>query len=109
MPAHEDDPKGTEEVIRNAIERGEFGNLKGKGKPLNLNDYFNTPEDIRLAYTLLKNSGYIPDEVQLLNQISEIKRKIPEEKNESQLKELRKQLRDVQLKYDLRMERLNKR
>jgi len=109
MPTHEDDPKGTEEVIRNAIERGEFGNLKGKGKPLNLNDYFNTPEDIRLAYTLLKNSGYIPDEVQLLNQISEIKRKIPEEKNESQLKELRKQLRDVQLKYDLRMERLNKR
>jgi hypothetical protein len=30
MPTHEDDPKGTEEVIRNAIERGEFGNLKGK-------------------------------------------------------------------------------
>lgn len=109
MPTHEDDPKGTEEVIRNAIERGEFGNLKGKGKPLDLNDYFNTPEDIRLGYALLKNAGYIPDEVQLLNQISEIKRKIPEEKNESKLRELRKQLRDVQLKYDLRMERLNKR
>jgi hypothetical protein len=109
MPTHEDDPKGTEGVIRNAIERGEFGNLKGKGKPLDLNDYFNTPEDIRLGYALLKNAGYIPDEVQLLNQISEIKRKIPEEKNESKLKELRKQLRDVQLKYDLRMERLNRR
>jgi hypothetical protein len=76
---------------------------------LDLNDYFNTPEDIRLGYALLKNAGYIPDEVQLLNQISEIKRKIPEEKNESKLRELRKQLRDVQLKYDLRMERLNKR
>jgi Domain of unknown function (DUF1992) len=109
MPTHEDDPKGTDKVIRNAIERGEFGNLKGKGKPLDLNDYFNTPEDIRLGYTLLKNAGYIPDEVQLLNQISEIKRKISEEKNEPKLKVLRKQLRDVQLKYDLRMERLNKR
>ena len=109
MPNHDDDPKGTDEVIRNAIERGEFGNLKGKGKPLDLNDYFNTPEDIRLGYTLLKNAGYIPDEVQLLNQISELKGKISQEKNKSMLKELRKQLRDVQLKYDLRMERLNKR
>mgnify|MGYP003541632059 CR=1 FL=1 len=109
MPTHEDDPKGTDEVIRNAIERGEFGNLKGKGKPLDLNDYFNTPEEIRLGYTLLKNAGYIPDEIQLLNQISELKDKISAEKNESKLKELRKQLRDVQLKYDLRMDRLNKR
>jgi Domain of unknown function (DUF1992) len=109
MPTHDDDPKGTEGAIHNAIQRGEFDNLKGKGKPLDLNEYFDTPEDIRLGYSLLKNAGYVPDEVHLLNQISELKDKISEEKNESKVKELRKQLRDVQLKYDLRMERLNKR
>ena len=66
MPNHSDDPEGTEGAIRSAIERGEFDNLKGKGKPLDLNEYFDTPEDIRLGYTLLKNAGYVPEEVQLL-------------------------------------------
>jgi DNA-binding response OmpR family regulator len=109
MPTLDDNSEGTEDTIRNSIQRGELDNLKGKGKPLDLNDYFNTPEDIRLGYTLLKNAGYIPEEVQLLNQISEIKGKISQEKIESKLKELRKQLRDIQLKYDLQMERMHKR
>jgi DNA-binding response OmpR family regulator len=109
MPTLDDNSEGTEDAIRNSIQRGELDNLKGKGKPLDLNDYFNTPEDIRLGYTLLKNAGYIPEEVQLLNQISEIKGKISQEKIESKLKELRKQLRDIQLKYDLQMERMHKR
>jgi hypothetical protein len=109
MPIHSDDPKGTEGAIRSAIERGEFDNLKGKGKPLDLNEYFDTPEDIRLSYTLLKNAGYVPDEIQLLNQISELKAKIKLEKDEERILELRKLLRDTQLKYDLSIERLSKR
>jgi len=52
MPIQSNDPEGTEGAIRSAIERGEFDNLKGKGKPLDLNESFDTPEDIRLSYTL---------------------------------------------------------
>ncbi len=104
-----DDPKGTEAAIQNAIERGDFNDLRGKGKPLDLNDYFDTPEDIRLGYTLLKNAGYVPEEVQLLNQISELKEKLKNEKNGNDRKTLQKQLIDVQLKYDLRMERFGRR
>ena len=80
-----DDPKGTEAAIQNAIERGDFNDLRGKGKPLDLNDYFDTPEDIRLGYTLLKNAGYVPEEVQLLNQISELKENLIELKKDSAL------------------------
>jgi hypothetical protein len=109
MPEKSDNPKGTEGAIQSAMERGEFNNLKGKGKPLDLNEYFDTPEDIRLGYTLLKNAGYVPEEVQLLNQIEELKIKLKQEKDQDQIQELRKLLRDAQLNYDLRMERLKKR
>jgi DnaJ homologue, subfamily C, member 28, conserved domain len=108
MTTEENKPKGTEEAIRKAIERGEFENLKGKGKPLNLDDYFDTPEDTRIGYSLLKNAGFVPEEVELLNQITEIKARIKETTNESDRKVLYRKLLDVQLKYDLRMERLKK-
>jgi DNA-binding response OmpR family regulator len=109
MSEKSDKPKSTEGVIQSAMERGEFNNLKGKGKPLDLNEYFDTPEEIRISYTLLKNAGYVPEEVQLRNQIEELKSKIKQEMDQNRIQELRKQLRDAQLNYDLRMERLRKR
>jgi len=36
--------KIVEEAIRKAQERGEFDNLPGKGKPIDLSEYFETPE-----------------------------------------------------------------
>jgi DNA-binding response OmpR family regulator len=109
MSEKSDQTKGTDGAIQSAMERGEFENLKGKGKPLDLNEYFDTPEEIRLGYTLLKNAGYVPEEVQLRNQIEELKTKIKQEIDQTRIRELRKQLRDAQLNYELRMERLRKR
>jgi hypothetical protein len=109
MPNTSDNPEGPEGAIQRAIERGDFANLKGKGKPLDLEQYFDTPEDIRLGYALLKNAGYVPEEVQLLNQIEDLKTKLKQEKDENRIQELRKHLREVRLKYELRMEHLNRR
>ena len=50
-----------ERQIREAIERGEFENLRGKGKPLDLSENPYTPEDWRLAYKLLQDAGMAPD------------------------------------------------
>lgn len=52
-----------EQRILEAMERGEFDNLPGKGKPLDLEDDANVPEDLRMAYKLLKNAGYAPEEL----------------------------------------------
>ena len=41
--------KIVEALIGEAQEGGEFDNLPGKGKPVELTSYFETPEDIRLA------------------------------------------------------------
>lgn len=58
-----------EENIRQAIERGEFENLPGSGKPLNLDDDRGVPPELRVAYRILKNAGYLPPELQLQREL----------------------------------------
>jgi len=52
--------------IREAMERGDFDNLRGKGKPLNLARDPNVPQDWELAFSILKNAGYAPDWIETL-------------------------------------------
>lgn len=52
-----------EQRIQEAMERGDFDNLPGKGQPLDLEDDSNVPEDLRMAYKLLKNAGYAPEQL----------------------------------------------
>ena len=58
-----------EKKIREAIEKGEFANLPGAGKPLRLEDDSMVPEDLRTAYKILKNAGCIPPELELRKEI----------------------------------------
>ncbi len=50
-----------EKSIREAMERGEFEKLPGAGKPLDLRRDPNTPEDLELAFKLLRDAGFAPD------------------------------------------------
>ena len=65
--------KIVEALIKEAQARGEFDNLPGEGKPIDLTAYFETPEEVRLAQSLLKNAGMISPEVQLLKEIAELR------------------------------------
>lgn len=47
-----------EQRICDAIEKGEFDNLEGSGRPLDLASDANIPEELRMAWKLLKNAGY---------------------------------------------------
>jgi hypothetical protein len=58
--------------IREAIERGEFDHLPGAGRPLQLDDDRMVPEELRAAYRLLRNSGYLPPEVEARREIREV-------------------------------------
>jgi len=53
-----------EQKIAEAIKKGELANLPGAGKPLFLDDDSAVPEELRLAYRILKNAGYLPPELQ---------------------------------------------
>ena len=61
--------KIVEERIRDAQRRGEFDNLDGSGKPLRLTDESNIPEDLRLAYKVLRNADMMPPEIELRKEI----------------------------------------
>jgi hypothetical protein len=65
--------KIAERKIAEAMERGEFENLSGSGKPLVFEDETWIPEDLRVAYRLLKNAGHIPPELELRNEIINLK------------------------------------
>lgn len=94
-----------EERIREAIEGGEFDNLEGAGKPLNLDDYFSTPEDLRMGYSILKSNKFVPEEVDRLKEIGELKEKIRLSADENEKKNFTKILNEKTLAFDLLMER----
>ncbi|QJB55957.1 DnaJ family domain-containing protein [Pseudodesulfovibrio sp. zrk46] len=53
----------SEERIKRAQKEGKFDNLEGKGKPLPPDEAANLPAELRMAYRMLKNSGYVPAEI----------------------------------------------
>jgi hypothetical protein len=61
--------KIVEERIRRALAAGEFEDLAGKGEPLVLEDTSTVPEDLRLAFKILKNADCLPPEVELRKDI----------------------------------------
>ncbi|MGE4504429.1 MAG: DnaJ family domain-containing protein [Desulfovibrionaceae bacterium] len=52
-----------EERIRKAQEDGAFEGLPGAGRPLEREDDSHVPPELRMAFKILKNSGYVPAEV----------------------------------------------
>jgi len=100
--------KSIEEKIQQGIAAGEFDNLKGAGKPLNPDDYFTTPEDVRMGFSILKSNDFVPEEVEILKEISRLREKInsctePEEKQK-----LVKTLNEKSLALTILMERMKR-
>ena len=68
-----------ERRIEEAIARGEFDNLPGAGRPLELDDDPLVPEDLRVAYRILKNAGYVPPELDALRQLAQLEQLVYDE------------------------------
>jgi hypothetical protein len=63
-----------EKKLAEAVSRGELDDLPGQGQPLDLEEDPLIPEDLRLAFRILKNAGYVPPEVQQVNEVAELER-----------------------------------
>jgi len=94
-----------EALIREAQARGEFDNLSGKGKPIELTSYFETPEDVRVAQSVLKNAGMQSPEVDLLKEIAGLKQLVASVEDEKNKKELERQIQEKQIEFNMMMER----
>ena len=93
--------KIAEKKIREAIERGEFANLPGAGKPLRLEDDSMIPEDLRVAYKILKNAGCIPPELELRREIITLRDLLRSIENEDGKREKIRELNYKLLKLNI--------
>jgi hypothetical protein len=65
-----------ERRIAEAISRGELDGLPGAGRPLDLGDDALVPQELRLAWRILKNAGLVPPEVEVLRDMADLERRI---------------------------------
>ena len=52
-----------EKRLEEAAARGELSGLPGEGRPLDLDDDALVPPELRVAYRIVKNSGFLPPEL----------------------------------------------
>lgn len=98
-----------EEKIREAMEAGEFDNLQGKGKPIDLEDYFATPSDLRLGYSMLKSARCLPEEIELRKEIEDLKTQLATCSDQRHSQTLRTAIESKSLKLNLLMDGNRKR
>jgi hypothetical protein len=63
-----------EKKLEEAARAGAFDNLPGAGKPLVLDDDRLIPEDLRVAYRILKNAGFVPPELDARREAAGLRR-----------------------------------
>src|SRR5947209_16335235 len=65
-----------EKKIRDAIRAGAFDDLPGAGRPLDLDDDKLIPEELRIAYRILKNAGCVPPEIEARKEAATLRKLI---------------------------------
>jgi hypothetical protein len=97
--------KFIEEQISRAMAEGEFDDLPGRGHPLDLNAYFQTPEHLRLCYSILKNGNFAPPEVELLKEIEALRKRLDATTDAEQQRQLNKIIADKTLTCKMMLEK----
>jgi DnaJ-like protein len=91
--------------ISDAIKEGEFDNLPGAGKPLDLEEYFKTPEHLRMAHSILKSANCVPQEIELINEIARLERALADARDDAERSSIRRTLADRRTELALILER----
>ncbi len=90
-----------EEKILEAMERGEFDDLPLAGKPLPLESNGSVPEDLRLAYKVLKDAGFLPPEIEMRKEILNLRELLSTVDDDEERRKLSKRINDLMLKLNL--------
>ncbi|MDX9785857.1 MAG: DUF1992 domain-containing protein [Desulfobacterales bacterium] len=92
--------KIVEERIMQAQRTGQFDNLPGAGKPLVFADDQFIPEDLRLAYKILKNADCTPPEIETKKEIIQTETLLAGMKDTVQAYRLLKKLNFLIMKFN---------
>ena len=98
-----------EAKIRQGQARGEFSNLAGEGKPIDLAEMRGVRAEDRAAFTVLRNSGFVPEEVHTRRELagveSEMARGQAEGASDADFEQLRRRRLALELKRNLAADR----
>jgi hypothetical protein len=93
--------------LRDAQRSGELQSAASWGKPLDLADgYQQTPEELRMAFKALKDAGFVPPEVEAMQEIAALRAQVAATPDAATAEVLRTRLADRQQQLALRLERL---
>ncbi len=97
-------------IGRHLAESEKTGELRAAasfGKPLDFGDgYFETPEDLRMGYKILKDAGYVPPEVELMQEIEALHRTLEAAPDAADAPTNQKRLTDLRQKLTMQLEKL---
>ena len=94
-----------EAKIAAGMASGEFDDLPGAGKPLELEDLSHVPAHMRAGYKLLRNADVLPPEAELRREIYSLGNLIDATSDPEDREELRRRRREAELRYALLTER----
>lgn len=98
-----------ERKLREAIEAGEFDHNPLMGRPLRLEDLSKVPEDLRSSYTLLKNAGVLPEEMELRKECVRLVDLVEACHDEGERRTLEERVHGIRLRLDMLAERRKRR
>lgn len=94
-----------EEKIKQAINDGDFEHLKGKGKPLAKDPLTHVPDELRMSYRVMKNSGYLPEEVQINKELASLRDLLKLCESEDEKERLERKISEKELHVQLLLEK----
>ena len=94
-----------ERRITEAIENGTLRTDAWKNKPLPLDVDSFVPDDLKMAYKILKNSGFVPPEVETRKEIKRIEDLLKQTEDEHQRVRQMKKLTVLMMKIDVQRAR----
>ncbi|MGW8195841.1 MAG: DnaJ family domain-containing protein [Desulforhopalus sp.] len=91
-----------EQKIAQAMQERDLNSPKWKNKPLPLEDDRFVPDDLKMAYKILKNSGYLPPEIEDRKEVKRIEELIAATEDEHERLKQMKKLNVLLMKIDAR-------
>lgn len=93
--------------LQRSLRSGELQSAESWGKPLPLDDdYAQTPSELRMAFKLLKEAGFVPPEVETMKRIAALRAVIAQDPLGADADAMRRRLSELQQQLALRLEKL---
>jgi hypothetical protein len=93
--------------LRESEASGELKAAPSYGKPLNFGDgYDETPDELKMPFKMLKDSGYAPPEIELMREIAALQATLDGAPDDASTRPTRQRLSEMRQQLALRLEKL---